>query len=348
MSDIFFPQRYKELAAEYDGMTLCRVVLQEKGMYRVAGEFGERRASVSGKLRYSAVTPSDYPAVGDYVMASDDGGMAVIRHVLPRKSVFIRKAAGRVMVGQVVAANVDTLFLCMALNNDFSIRRLERYMAVARESGAEPVVVLTKADLCDTLDDMMAKVRDVAAGADIVVTCAFEENGYACIAPYISAGKTVAFVGSSGVGKSTLINRLLGEDRLGTGGLRNDDKGRHTTTHRELLQLENGATVIDTPGMRELGMWGTDEGIHAAFADIEELASKCRFNNCTHGNEPGCAVRSALESGELSPERWQSYRKLAAENARVKDMGSIIAAKEKKFDEISRINKANRNGGRAK
>ena len=339
------PDRWAALAAQYPELTVGRITLQEKGMYRLRTIMGEQNALVSGKLQFDAQSPSDYPAVGDYVMANCvDPDTAIIHQVLPRRSLFLRKAAGTSKSEQVVAANIDTVFLCMSLNNDFNLRRLERYLAVAWESGAEPVVVLTKADLCGDLPQKQREVGAIAIGVDILTTSAMESDGYRQIMPYITEGRTVAFVGSSGVGKSTLINRLLGEERLATDGLRNDDKGHHTTTHRELLFLPNGAMVIDTPGMRELGMWDAASGVEQAFGDIEELAARCRFRNCSHAGEPGCAVRAALESGHLDAGRWQSYQKLKNENSYAADSESYLAAKEKKFKEISKINKYNKKG----
>ena len=332
---------YYDLAAGYPGLSLCRVAMQERGLYRVLGEYGEQTAVVSGRFQHEVLTLSDYPAVGDYVMAELNGGdTAVIQRLLPRRSLFVRRAAGSAKSEQAVAANVDTVFLCMGLNNDFNLRRLERYLSVAWDSGAVPVVVLTKADLCADLEEKLAEVKNTAIGVDIIVTSSKEDDGYSQITPYITEGKTFAFVGSSGVGKSTMINRLLGEERQGTNGLRSDGRGRHTTTRRELLLLPNGATLIDTPGMRELGMWDSESGIETTFADIEALAAACRFGDCTHTGEPGCAVQAALESGELSKERWHSYKKLCAENTYEGSSESYLAAKEKKFKNISKINKA--------
>lgn len=337
------PHRYEVYCQEYPDLSVCRVIQQEKGLYQIISAAGTHPARVSGRFQHDAETASDFPAVGDYVMANLNGAdTALIHAVLPRKSVFIRKAAGSAKTEQVVAANVDTVFLCMALNNDFNLRRLERYLSVAWESGATPVVLLTKADLCRDLPTKLAQVECVAAGVNCITVSALESGGCRSIAPYLTAGKTLAFVGSSGVGKSTLINSLLGEDRLKTNGLRNDDKGRHTTTHRELIVLPGGVMVIDTPGMRELGMWDAGEGLSAAFADIEELAQKCRFRNCTHQSEPRCAVRAALERGELSEERVLSWQKLRAENAWSENAEGCLAAKEKKFKRIAKINKANR------
>ena len=340
--NFYIPDRWAALASQYPELTVGRIVLQEKGLYRIRTIAGEQKALVSGKFQFNAAAASDYPAVGDYVTADcADPDTAIIHQVLPRKSLFLRKAAGTSKTEQVVAANIDTVFLCMSLNNDFNLRRLERYLAVAWESGADPVVVLTKADLCEDLSRKQAEVESIAMGVTLLTTSAMESDGYRQIMPYITGGKTIAFVGSSGVGKSTLINRLLGEERLATDGLRNDDKGHHTTTHRELLFLPGGAMVIDTPGMRELGMWDAASGVGQTFADIETLAARCRFRNCSHMNEPGCAVRDAIRRGELDNRRWQSYQKLKTENSYAADSESYLAAKEQKFREIAKINKQN-------
>ena len=337
------PEHWAPFTSQTPGLTAGRVTLQEKGLYRIRTAAGEQNALVSGRFQFDVQTLSDYPAVGDYVMADcADPDTAVIHRVLPRKSLFLRRAAGTSKTEQVVAANIDTVFLCMSLNNDFNLRRLERYLAVARESGADPVVLLTKADLCGDLPGKQAEAASVAIGAAVLTVSALASDGYRQIAPYLTKGRTVAFVGSSGVGKSTLINRLLGEERLPTDGLRRDDKGHHTTTHRELLFLPNGAMVIDTPGMRELGMWDAASGVEQTFGDIEALAARCRFRNCSHTGEPGCAVRDAIRCGQLDSRRWQSYQKLKCENAYAADSERYLAAKEKKFREISKINKKNR------
>lgn len=340
--NFYIPEDWAALAAQYSKLVTGRIALQEKGMYRIFTSTGEQNALVSGKFQFDAQSVSDYPAVGDYVMVSRaDPDTAIIHHVLPRKSLFLRKAAGTSQTEQVVAANIDTVFLCMSLNNDFNLRRLERYLAAAWESRADPVVLLTKADLCGDVARKQAEVESIAMSVTVLTASAMDADGCQQLMPYITAGKTVAFVGSSGVGKSTLINRLLEEDRLATDGLRNDDKGHHTTTHRELLILPNGAMVIDTPGMRELGMWDAAFGVEQTFMDIEALAAQCRFRNCSHTSEPGCAIRGALQDGELDGRRWQSYQKLKSENAYAADSESYLAAKERKFKEVSKINKSN-------
>lgn len=323
----------------------ARVIAQERGLYDIISENGAAKAVISGKFRYETKRVSDYPAVGDFVLcAPNENGQAVIHQVLPRKSVFIRKAAGTSNQEQVVAANVDTVFLCMALNRDFNLRRMERYISIAWDSSATPVIILTKCDLCEDTQSRKREVEDIAAGIDIIITSSMETDGYVSVLPYLKEGKTAVLLGSSGVGKSTLINRLLGEDILETSGLRNDDKGRHTTTHRELMPLPGKGMVLDTPGMRELGMWNASDGLEKTFEDIEALACLCRFRNCTHQTEPGCAVREALKNGTLSEERYLSWEKLTKENAWNEDSESYLAVKEKKFKKIARINKNRKKG----
>ena len=319
----------------------ARVVTQEKRLYTIKYGDISNIAEVSGKFRHETNSVSDYPAVGDYVTASwpTDGSHSIITGVYPRKSVFIRKAAGTGRVEQVIAANIDTVFICMSLNQDFNLRRLERYMTIAWDSGATPVVVLTKADLCENPDAMVMEVSEVAAGADIAVTSSKMQD-IEKLAGLIKSGKTYAFIGSSGVGKSTLINLLLGDETLKTSEIReSDDKGRHTTTHRELIELTNGAYVIDTPGMRELGLWNNEEGMETAFSDIEELIRGCKFSNCTHVNEPGCKIREALAGGTLDESRWKSYQKLLTENAYNRNESDYLSAKKAKFKQIAKINR---------
>ena len=306
--------RFAQEATMYEGFYLGRVSVQHRDLYRVITENGEITAEISGKLGFLARDNADYPAVGDWVMVDrpdDSGGHAIIHHILRRKSVFERRAAGSAQERQIVAANIDTVFICMSLNNNFNLRRLERYLSIAWDSMATPVVVLTKADLCPDIEAKLAEVYPVALGVDVLVTSSRQDDGYTAVGKYIGSGKTVAFIGSSGVGKSTLINRLLGQDLLATREIDGADKGRHATTSRQLLPLPSGGVVIDTPGMRELQMESAD--LAKSFADIEELAQQCRFNDCTHQEEPGCAVREAIAKGLLSAARLESLQKLQTE-----------------------------------
>lgn len=319
----------------------ARIVSQEKGLYRISNGTEERLAEISGRFRHQVQTMSDYPAVGDYVVAfwPEEGSNCTIESLFARKSAFIRRAAGHDNQEQVVAANIDTVFVCMSMNRDFNLRRLERYISIAWDSGATPVVVLTKADLCENRASQIAEAETAASGADVVAVSSLEENVEA-VKPYLEAGKTIAFLGSSGAGKSTLINTLLGNGMLRTGAIRDDGRGRHTTTRRELLTLPCGAYVIDTPGMRELGMWENESGIDTAFTEIADLAGHCRFSDCTHQNEPGCAVREALKSGRISEERWISYQKLKTENAYSESKTDYLEEKRKKFKQIAKANRS--------
>ena len=212
---------------------------------------------------------------------------------------------------QIVATNIDTVFICMSLNDDYNLRRLERYLSIAWDSGAVPVIVLTKSDLCKDIEIKLNEISSIAIGVEVLVTTSISDEGYQSLKRFLFIGKTVAFIGSSGVGKSTLINCLLGQNILDTNGIRNDDKGRHTTTRRELIMLPNSGVVIDTPGMRELGIISAD--LTKSFSDIDELALECKFNDCTHKHEPNCAVQKAIKDGVLSVERLESYWKLKKE-----------------------------------
>ena len=298
------------------GLRPARVVKQLRDRSTVIAGEGELAAEVSGRFRHGAHGPADYPAVGDWVaLRTVAGGPALIEAVLPRRSAFTRKAAGEAVEAQVVAANIDTAFLVSGLDGDFNLRRIERYVTTAWSSGAEPVIVLNKADLRADLREVEAATGAVAPGVPVVLASAREARGLDALAPFLRPGKTVALLGSSGVGKSTLINRLLGEERFRTAVVSDaeEGKGRHTTTSRELVRLPGGALLIDTPGLRELGLWADDEGLDRTFDEIDRLAVHCRFPDCGHQGEPGCAVREAVEAGLVAVERWQSYLKLRRE-----------------------------------
>lgn len=307
-------ERLIQESLKYKNLKIGRISSQYKDLYKVITENGEFTAEVSGKFRYEARQLSDYPAVGDFVMldrADDSEGHIIIHHVLSRSTAFERKAAGTSHDVQVVATNMDTVFICMALNNDYNLRRLERYLSIAWDSGATPVVVLTKSDLCEDVQARFDEVSAVAIGVEVLVTTGLSEDGFLRIKEYMESGKTFAFIGSSGVGKSTLINRLIGTNVMMTNGLRNDDKGRHTTTRRELLMLPEGGVIIDTPGMRELGIESAD--LSRSFSDIDSLALSCKFADCSHQKEPQCAVQQAIMEGQLSAQRLESYIKLMKE-----------------------------------
>jgi ribosome biogenesis GTPase / thiamine phosphate phosphatase len=292
-------------------------VIRQKGPYSVvATDAGDLTSENSGRLRHEANSRADLPAVGDWVAVapSEHEHRGVIHAVLPRFSRFSRKVKGAVTEEQVVAANVDTIFLVSGLDEDYNVRRIERYLTLAWASGASPVIVLNKSDLCEDVEQCMAEVFAVDAAAPIHAVSAISGDHTDELHAYITPGKTVAFLGSSGVGKSALINYLIGEERQAVGEVRaRDGKGQHTTTHRELILLPGGGMLIDTPGMRELQLWLDEESLKSAFKDIEELGANCRFRDCCHEAEPGCAVREAIENGDLDAGRMESYADLLKE-----------------------------------
>ncbi len=290
-----------------DNLIPARVAAQHRGAYVVWADEGELRARAAGRLFYEHAVGEPVPAVGDWVALRG----STITAILPRRSAFIRKRAGFGSDEQVLAANVDTAFLLAGLDDDFSLRRLERYVTTAWDSGAVPVIVLTKADLCDDVGDALLQVETVAIGVPVVPVSNVTGVGVDDVEERLQPGQTAVLLGSSGVGKSTLLNRLAGNELMRTGAVAADGTGRHTTTHRELVRLPTGALMIDTPGLRELQFWEGDVG--AAFEDIEALALECRFRDCAHESEPGCAVHAAIDGGTLALERLRSWRKLQRE-----------------------------------
>ncbi|MBI2512298.1 MAG: ribosome small subunit-dependent GTPase A [Opitutae bacterium] len=301
------------------GLQAARVTLQLKGFWETTTPDTARLAQCTGKFLSETGAISDMPAVGDWVAIEPlpgDDTRAQIHAVLPRRTKFSRKAAGERDVEQVVAANVDTVFLVSSLDANFNLRRIERYLAAARASGAQPVIVLNKSDLTRAAAARRAEVEAIARGTPIVVTSALKRGGTKPLDKWLTPRTTVAFLGSSGVGKSTLINELVGEELLATQEIRDiDGKGRHTTTLRELVVSPDGVLIIDTPGMRELQPWQADEALDDVFADIRELTLRCKFTDCSHTTEPGCAVCAALADGSLDLSRWQSYQRLQRETA---------------------------------
>src|SRR5512140_2495802 len=297
---------------------VARVAVQHKGHYVLYAEPGELQGRVTGRLRYLAGGISDFPAVGDWVVvrARPEEGVATITDILPRRSKFSRKVAGSTTEEQIIAANIDKAFIVSGLDEDFNLRRIERYLVLTAESGADPVIILNKADLCDDLPDVLGEVNALAAGAPVLVTSAKQHQGLGELAALIRGGETGTLLGSSGAGKSSIVNHLLGTEHMATREVREtDSRGRHATTHRELVLLPTGGMLIDTPGMRELQLWGETSTVAESFDDIDELILKCKFTNCRHETEPGCAVRQALDEGALDPGRFASYQKLQKELA---------------------------------
>jgi ribosome biogenesis GTPase len=335
----FFAHHFQPYAA--NNYAAGRVALEHKHFYRLYTERGEVLAEIAGKIRHEAVNRADLPAVGDWVVIRPrpQSDKVTIHAVLPRRSKFTRKVAGSRTEEQIVGTNIDTVFLITSLNQDFNLRRIERYLIVAWESGATPVIVLSKSDLCDELEDRITETRELAGAVPVHAISIVNQEGLKELTRYFRHGQTVALLGSSGVGKSTLINYLLGHDHLRVQEVReHDGRGQHTTTHRELILLPGGGLVLDTPGLRELQLWDGEGGLQLAFEDIEALASRCYFSDCRHQAEPRCAVRDALAKGTIDAERYLSYEKLQKELdylSRKQDIRAEIEEK-KRWKKLSR------------
>ena len=328
----------------YEGMAgiPARVTSVHKERYGIVCEHGDTFARL--KTREYYLDGQAFPTTGDYVMINYvENGDSQILSTLPRRTYFSRRDPDKGRGEQAVAANFDYVFIMQSLNLDFNPKRLERYLTLAWQSGAIPVVVLTKADLTEDYSGFLAEVERVAAGVDVCIVSARTGYGMDTLKEYLIPGNTIVFLGSSGVGKSSLVNALAGEEVMAAGEIREDDsKGRHTTTHRQLLRLSSGVMIIDTPGMRELGMWGVTEGLEEAFSDIEKYLGKCRFRDCRHESEPGCAIRQAIDSGELDAARWESYRNLQSEAKYADDKQALLRQKQQWHKGIQKIKKMNK------
>ena len=326
------------------GTVPARIIEEQRDGYRVMTSFGEGRAVMAGRLRHEALDRAALPAVGDWVVLRlpPDSEHGIVQEVLPRRTALLRKEAGATTTAQVVASNVDDVLLLSSLNSDLDPRRIERYLAAIWESGAQPCIVLTKADLCPDPEAAIDALADVALGVDVIVVSAQEGQGLEAFERFLTPGTTIALVGSSGVGKSTLVNALAGEDVQRVDVIRaRDERGQHTTTARRMMQLPSGALWVDTPGMREFGLWEADEGLGEVFDDIEALATICRFRDCGHDTEPGCALHEAVESGDLDPGRidaWQKLQRELAYIARKQNQRAHLAQKQqqKRFGRMVR------------
>ncbi len=332
MNKIVIPPQFLALASEYSNLTPCRVSSEENGNYRIICEEEELPAVLSADFFNDTSDPLSYPVMGDYAVAEiQDSKQAVIHHILYRKSSFQRKSSGHEENNSIIAANIDTVFICLPLDNTFDPRKVEKYISSSWDSGASPVLVLTKADLCDDVDKKLASIERFIVGVDILVTTAVSDDGYDKLLPYLKPGKTIAFAGAAGSGKTTLISKLTENENI------SEDE------NKKLITLSDGAMIIDTPEMRGLGLWETEEPNELTFYDIEDLISKCRFRNCTHTNEPGCQIRKAFENGTLSEERFNAFNKIITDNSNLEDPDGYLAVKDKRTKNALKMSRIQKN-----
>ncbi len=334
-----FKEKTKYLVEQ--GLHIGRIVKENRHLYEIETEQGRLSGKVSGHFDYTAVNRADYPTIGDWVAIKIDQNTAVIEKLIDRKSAFSRKRAGKEIEEQIIAANIDYIFLVFALEGgrNYSEGAVERFLTRAWDSGASPIIILNKSDLCENTADFICKTESIAAGTPIHLTSAIDGNGIEELKNYLKPGKTIGFTGYSGVGKSALINALCGVDIMRTGSIREDDKrGKHTTTHKELILLDDGSILIDSPGLKELQLWGDESSLDSTFEDISDLADLCRFNNCSHNGEPGCMIQASLNNGDLDMDRYNRYLQMKKELQRLERKNSKKAQLEakKKDKDISK------------
>lgn len=345
----FYERQIGNVNLNEEHLIVGRVIEIQKDQYKIVTNFGEKNAKLKGSLFYNSEIYSVYPAVGDFVLTKyNPVGEDIIYKVFDRKSKFSRMDSFN-KTEQLVATNFDYVCIITSLNNDFNINRIERYLSTAWQSGARPIIILTKSDLCNDCIEKKTIVEGIAIGVPVIIASSYTGEGINELKNLIKYGETIVFLGSSGVGKSSLVNAISGEEIMKVNEIREDDsKGRHTTTYRKLIMLKNGIMIIDTPGMRELEMWAVDEGVDTAFIEIDALSNKCKFRDCKHENEPGCAIKIALENGEISEERWKNYLKLKRESrfAKKKENLNLKLQQKSKDKAISKFAKNIKNRSR--